>query len=189
MSRNAKIAIGIVVGLIVVCAMCAISISIFGARAVSNIEDTDPAEVGAEIIDYQLPTNFTEEMGFSLFGMRMVAIDMGEGVIMLIEMPVEGASEEQMRSQLEEQFSAQLGQQSNMTFEEVSREEIILNGERSNLVTSEATDSNGKTSRQATAIFEAKSGKTAMMLIAGDADDWDNAAVSEFLQSMSGSGR
>lgn len=191
MSRNTKIVVGIIAGILVLCCIIVIvAYFALGPLLRGMSEGFDNPEAGAEvaesIIDYELPAGYEEQGAMNLLGFRMAFIS-GAGeqsMIMLAEFPSSLAGdEEQMQQQMRDAFANQTGSQ-NVNLEFVGSEDIIINGHEVALGTYEGSDDQGNRLRQLLAVFEAKSGSPGMLMIFGDQDSWDEDGIGRFLDSL-----
>ena len=192
MSRNTKIVVGIIAGILGVCCLIAVVAALVLPRMFENFAESvdDPAQAAAvaeEIVDYDLPSGYEEQGAMNLFGFRMAFINGPDerSMIMLAEFPESLASnEEQMQQQMRDAFANQTGTGQNMNLEFVGSEEVTINGEDASLGTYEGTDDQGNRIRQIIGVFETKSGNPGMVMIFGLENDWDEDGISRFLDSM-----
>jgi len=194
MSRNTKIVLGVIGGILVACCLLVAVAVIFLPNLAENFLEQsfteDPAqaeEVAQSIVDYELPAGFDEEGAMSFFGIQTVFISSennAESMIMLMEFP-EGmaGNEEQMREQMEEAFASQIGA-GNYDVEFVESREATINDEPATLGVYEGSDDQGNEVRQIIGVFESKSGNTAMMMIFGTLRNWDNNDFDDFIDSL-----
>lgn len=195
MSRNMKIFLGVIAGILIICCVGAVitfvALPTIAARFFDQALIEDPEEVaaiGQEIINYERPTGFLEEGAMQVMGIRMVfmipELRQQNAFIMLMEFPASlSGNEAQMRRQMEETFSRQTGQQDlNMVYK--GSETVTINGKEATLGIYEGTDENGMTVRQASAVFETNSGAPGMVLIFGPVNEWEGLGLEQFLQSM-----
>lgn len=193
MNRTTKIILGIVGGVVVLC--CGIgALGFFLAPsfledfATESFADTpqEAAAVGQEIIDYELPSNFQEDAGMELLGIKMVMITSSDMAISIMEFPAAmKGNEAQMESQMQQQFSTQGGSNnSTVSFEAVGTQDVEIGGETRTLTIMEGSDENGDTQRMIQGFFESKSGGPSMLMIMGPADSWDDAGIQQFLDSL-----
>ena len=173
-------------------------IPMFVTRVASDsvVEGDAAADVGQEIVDYELPSGYKEEGGVQILGMRMVFIvpEGGSGQMMALMQFPSGIpiNDEDMRQQMQDAIGQQAGRQGNVAFAVVATEQAVINGKPAVLTTLEGTDENGQTVRQIFGIFEAKNGSGAMVMVMGDEAGWDETAVNQFLASIrddAGTGR
>src|SRR5262245_23933874 len=119
MSRNTKIALAIVGGLVGVCCLGVILVavlapaalgSIFGNAVASNPEEA--AATGREIAEYTLPAGYQEQAALNLFNTKMVMIinDTDDTALVLMQFPSTYTDEEQMRQQIQQSWGQQTGQ-------------------------------------------------------------------------------
>lgn len=191
MSRNTKIVVGVIVGLLAFCCIAAViavaATSYFGSQMVEDIANPESAaEVAGGIVDYQLPSGFHEQGSMSVLGMKTAFFvsDNSDAMIMLMEFPSSLATDqEEMQRQMEQAFAQQSGQQG-LEMYQVSTEEVIINGQTVILSVQEGTDSNNTQVRQNIAAFEGKSGNTAMLMIVGPLESWDEEGIDSFIDSL-----
>ncbi|MBK8905555.1 MAG: hypothetical protein IPM53_30515 [Anaerolineaceae bacterium] len=191
MSRNTKIVVGIIAGILGVCCIIAIVAALVLPRMFQNFAESvdDPAaaaDVASSIVDYDLPAGYDEQGAMNFFGFRMAFITGPDenSMIMLAEFPASLAGEEeQMQQQMRDAFANQTGTQ-NMQLELVGSEEVTINGADATLATYEGTDGQGNNVRQILGVFETKGGSPGMLMIFGDQDNWDEDGVSRFLDSL-----
>lgn len=191
MSRNTKIVVGIIGGILAICCIIAIIAVLVLPRMFANFAEgvDDPAaaaDVASSIVDYDLPSGYNEQGAMNLFGFRMAFITGPDenSMIMLAEFPASLAGdEEQMQQQMRDAFANQTGTQ-NAQLEYIGSENITINGADATLATYEGTDGQGNNIRQLLGVFEAKSGSPGMLMIFGHQDSWDEGGVSRFLDSL-----
>ncbi len=191
MSRNTKIVVGIIGGILGVCCLIAIVAALVLPRMFQNfaegIEDpAEAAEVAESIVDYDLPSGFEEQGAMNFLGFRMAFISGRDDqtMIMLAEFPASLAGdEEQMQQQMRDAFANRTGSQ-NVSLEFVGSEDVTINGSETTLGTYEGTDGQGNNVRQIIGVFETKSGSPGMLMIFGNQDNWDEGGISRFLDSL-----
>jgi hypothetical protein len=191
MSRNTKIVIGIIGGILGVCCLIAIVTALVLPRMFENFAESvdDPAaaaEVAASIVDYELPSGYEEEGAMNFLGFRMafIAGPSEQSMIMLAEFPAALAGDEdQMQQQMRDAFANQTGTQ-NVSLEFVGSEDVTINGVETTLGTYEGTDGQGNNVRQILGVFETKSGSPGMLMIFGDQNNWDEGGISRFIDSL-----
>ena len=202
MSRNTKIVLIVLGVLLATCCIITVAfmviIPMFVTRVASDsvVEGDAAADVGQEIVDYELPSGYKEEGGVQILGMRMVFIvpEGGSGQMMALMQFPSGIpiNDEDMRQQMQDAIGQQAGRRGNVAFAVVATEQAVINGKPAVLTTLEGTDENGQTVRQIFGIFEAKNGSGAMVMVMGDEAGWDETAVNQFLASIrddAGTGR
>ena len=192
MSRNTKIVIGIIGGILGVCCLVVIVAvlvlpGMFGNFAESMDDPAEAAEVAESIVDYDLPSGYEEQGAMNFLGFRMAFINgpSESTIIMLAEFPQSLAGdEEQMQQQMRDAFANRTGTGQNVNLEFVSSEDVTINGAAATLATYEGTDGQGNNVRQIVGVFEAKSGSPGMLMLFGDQDNWDENGISRFLDSL-----
>ncbi len=191
MSRNTKIVVGIIGGILGVCCLIAIVAALVLPRMFQNFAEgiDDPAEaaeVAESIVDYDLPSGFEEQGAMNFLGFRMAFISGRDDqtMIMLAEFPASLAGdEEQMQQQMRDAFANRTGSQ-NVSLEYVGSEDVTINGSETTLGTYEGTDGQGNNVRQIIGVFETKSGSPGMLMIFGNQDNWNEGGISRFLDSL-----
>lgn len=195
MSRNTKIILGVIVGLVLLCAcVSVVSIYIFVNSAGEIIEQAvsfseDPAEIAQtarEIVDYDLPPGYTEQMGMNLMGFKIVGFG-PEGrtnqMIMLMEFPkFTNLSQEEMEQQMQQSLQQQTGRRS-MDLEVVGTTTATIRDQTVEFTIREGTDEQGNRMRQVSGVFEGKNGLVLLMAM-GNAQTWDQQAIDDFIGSL-----
>lgn len=116
MSRTTKIVLGIVGALLAVCCLGLVAAALLLPQAAERFAENnftdDPervAEVGQEIVDYELPAGMEEEGAMGFMGMKMVFFTAGERddtVVMLMQFPeAMQMNEADMQQQMEDAFA------------------------------------------------------------------------------------
>ncbi len=178
MSRTAKIIIGIVVALVLLGAAAVFAFVRFSGAITTN--EAEVSEIGQRIVDHRLPPGFTPEFGTDIFGLRwMFAVHGSESMIMLFEAP--GEDEENVRLQAQGELSNQRG--GNVSFEYIGSRPVVINGSDTELETYRATE-DGQELLQEIAIFPAKSGNVAVVMIMGPSSEFDDLGTDAFVESM-----
>ncbi len=193
MSRNTKIVLGIVGALLVICCAAVVIVAAvlpgIAEEALGEVvvEDSQQAaEVGQSIISYDLPPGFREEAAMQLLGNNMVFINSPNSGMFIMLMEVNealGGNEANLQEQMEQAFAQQSGS-GGFNFAFVSSEELVINDETVTLNRFEGTGENGEKMRQETAAFQAASGNTAMLMITGPVDGWNDNDVEDFVDSL-----
>lgn len=183
-TRNILIVVGVVAALCL-CAVVVgyISLNYVGTQVGESIK-TDPADVAQVangIADFDLPPGYELTMAMSIATYDMVMITPGgndaTSLIMLMQANgIEGVDPEQMRQAMQQQT----GQGAGMVVVE-TREETIR-GQQVTVTISESR-TQGITLRQLMTYFEGRGG-LAILMIQGDAANWDQDMVEAFLKSI-----
>ncbi len=192
MSKNTKIALIVVGILALICAIACAVVGIsgyFAAQQVGTSLITNPAqadEKGHTIVDYQIPSDFTEASGMSLLGMDMVMyMDPKGGMgIFIMQMPAgTDVDPDAMQQQLQSSASSQNTQLENV--EQVGTQDVTINGETVTLIIQEGTtETDNVKTRQMIGVFTGKNGNPAFLMIMGPVKSWDNEMIDSFLDSM-----
>lgn len=152
---------------------------------------TDPegaSEAAHAIADYELPPGYQERMSmnFLVYSFVMIGPDSPGTttgpLIMLAQFDPMGTSPEQMEQQIRRSFEQQSGRRG-MNMQLVKVEKMTLRGEEVEVTTYEGTDESGVVIRQLITSFPGKDG-TAMLMIMGPAEAWDQDAIDDFIKSI-----
>jgi hypothetical protein len=197
MSRNTKIILGVVAGLIVVC-LCGVAavfgVSLFTAgQVVKNVSQnmsTDPQAVNADmakIADAQMPSGFTGAYSMELMGMALVGYNGSDGHshIMMMQFPNSmNISTEEMQRQMD-QMAGSTGNYNygDAQMKVVDQFDVTVRGEDVTAVVSEGQSGDGKTIKQIMVPFTGKGGP-AMLLYVAPSDSFDQQMIEDFLTSM-----
>jgi hypothetical protein len=154
---------------------------------------TDPqgaSEAAHAIADYELPEGYQEQVAMDFFAYSMVIIgprssgspsSAAKPMIMLAQFQVV-TNQQQMEEQLRRSFEQQAGRRG-LTMKVVEVKKMIIRGEEVEVTTLEGTDDNDFAMRQLITTFPGKDG-TAMLMIMGPAEFWDEAAIDDFIKSI-----
>ena len=192
-NKNKWIWIGLGAALLFCC--CAVLVAFFVFRqAGQKIKDgvkTDPAaasQAAHKIVDYDLPPGYQEQMSMDILFYSFVTIAPTTSsstrgtVIMLAQFNQPGVDQKQMEEQIRRSFEQQSGNsQTNMKVVKVEKKTI--RGDEVEVAIYEGADQNGLTMRQLITAFPGKAG-TAMLMILGSAQEWDQKLVDDFIESI-----
>jgi hypothetical protein len=195
MSKGVKIALVVVVILLGLCCVGGAAVYFITQRVVSQAFTDDPAKAATlahEIVDYSLPDGYREQGGINAAIFKMVFIgptsmNQDSMFIILMQIPA-GAnmSPEEMQRQITQTMQQQ-GQGRNIQTHEVGTQTATIKGQPVTLTVSEGTVTEGSEAgsvfRQVIGVFPAKEG-TAMLMVMGNKDTWDQAALDNFLASI-----
>ena len=175
--------------------LCAVAVAVFMfyrvGKQVADSTQTDPAEAAKaahEIVDsYELPAGYQERMAMNIMFYSFVMIgpeNSANGPIIMLAQFASGSgvSQEQMEQQLRQSFEQQAGNRG-MDMHLVEAKKMTIRGNESEVAIYEGTDQSGNTVRQLITSFPGKGG-TAMLMIMGDAQDWDQTEVDNFINSI-----
>jgi hypothetical protein len=194
MSRETKIILGVIGGLLAACCLVGGALLLFVPRTIENVvetsftEDTaEAANVANEILDYDLPDGYAEEGAMDFFGMKMVMIvpsNQSSGMAFtLMQFPAAMQGDQaDMQQQMEEAFSQQTGQ-TGWELSSAGTDEVVINGETAVLNIMEGSGEGGESIRQVIGTFTAKNGEPAMVMVVGPVSEWDADAYEQFFNS------
>ncbi len=155
-------------------------------QRVSQSVDSNPQDVasaGAQIATFSAPAEFEPQSSFSLLGMTFVIYEAKaeEQFLMIFQMPTSMEMTDANIRQMEEQMQRQTGRQLE-NYRTIDEYDATIRGQPGKVIIQEG-ESNGKPFRQMIAVFEGKGG-LAMLTIIGPADNWNQDAYDQMIQSM-----
>lgn len=189
MSRQTKIILGIIAGILVLCLIaCVAGVLLFNVatRSVVDNASQDPAEVDAaatNIVEFDLPAGFQPESSFHLLGvnMAMYSNPSNDNFLILTELPM--AASEDMVQQMQDAFEQNLGRNFS-GMQVVEQRELTVRGQPATMTVLEGTDNDsGEQVRQMMVAFEGNNG-TAMISVFGPVDNFDMAAYEQMIESI-----
>jgi len=199
MSKNTKVILGIIAGVIALC----ICICVGGWLALkasgkvlqeTMVQDTpeEAAAAAKEIIDYELPSGYQEEMAMNMGFMQMVTITDSQStdtenarpVIMIASMSSDiEADEEELRLQIQLSMEKSSNRQG-YDMELVGEQEVTIKGEQVNLMTYEGVDEKGNSMKQiVSGLFDGKNSQV-MLFIMGQDSNWNQEEIDAFIASI-----
>ncbi len=187
MSRNVKIVLSIGASLFVFCGLLCGLVVLLLPRAAQNVFSTNASKaqaVGKQIADYILPAGYQERGALDLGFEKMVMLEPQDHygpVITLFQISSPYMSRDQLDRQFRQVFESSFSQ-GTAEFQKVGERTVTIKGEPAVLAISEGT-TRGLTMRQATGTFKGKGG-IALLMISGDATEWDWNVVEEFCRSI-----
>lgn len=195
MSKNTKVALGVVIGLVLLCCCTCVggvlAFQLGGAALFEQILVEDPSQASSlaqEMVDYDLPPGYAESnaLNMSIFKLVMItkASDGSRPILMLLEMPSSMAvDEEQMLLQLQQAMAASMGRQG-FTMTLVDRGRTTIRGQEVDLLLYEGTDEDGAAMKQlVSGFFDGKQGQV-MVVAIGPEDGWSQTEVDAFIRSI-----
>lgn len=191
MTKGTKIAIGVVAALVVLCVCLGVAsfggLFYFGQQiAESATEDpAEVAEIASGIADYDLPPGFSEQFGmrFLIFDMVAFGSDDNKQAILLMQFSeMIGMDQAEMEQQMNQSVQEQMGQQ-DLDLQVVDQTTTTIRDETVTLTIREGTDVDDETVRQITGAFPGKGG-SALLMIVGPQQSWDQAAIDDFIASI-----
>ena len=191
MSRNTKIAIGILAGLLVIC-MCLgagalLTLRSFGKAITQSIKTnpTDIAQIASGIAQFDTPPGYKVN-AMSIFGIDMLVIAPtypGKPIFMMMQYP---ANQNFDSDQFQKQIEQSVGQQyfgRGMNFRNLGQTPAYFRGQRVDLIIMEGTTNTGKTILEEMGAFQGNNGSV-LLSIMGERATWEQATVDTFLHSI-----
>lgn len=189
MNRTAKIILGVVAGITIMCMICGVTgILMFRAsgRAVERSFQSSSASAGTiadGIAEYELPVGYGDEFGMQVADFAMVGYTGADknSHIFFFQMPAYVKLDEaEIRNRMKEaQVSGDLPEELRV----VDYQTGVIRGQEIELVVSEGVNHEGQTYRQVSGAFQGRGGQ-AMVLVSGPVESWDQEMVDEFIASI-----
>jgi hypothetical protein len=190
MSRNTKIILGGVAGVLLLVCLVGCVAGFFLWRSLSQVIVTDPDKVAAitgEIVEYKLPPGYNDQLGVKIAGFSVAVFNHSDGHshIILGQFPADAElSQEEMEKQLKEAIRYQeTGKGGEPGMKIVGQTRVTIRDQETTLTISEGTSSDGQSYRQVSGVFQGKGGP-AMVMIMGPIDEWNQAGVDAFIASI-----
>jgi hypothetical protein len=192
MTRNQIITV-IAILLLICCCMAGLAfagLSYMGKTIGSSVENAgDPArvaEIREAVADYDIPAGY-QELAFDIFFMKYIMLmpefSYDDPMIMLMQIPDNMTSAEEMQRQMERSMAQQSGRGGNVNMEVVEQKTITIRGQQVPATISEGQTESGVTMRQMTTVFKGKNG-LAVLMIMGEKSSWDQQAIDQFIASI-----
>jgi phosphate/sulfate permease len=175
--------------------ICAVAVAVFlfyrVGKQVADSTKVDPeaaAKAAHEIVDsYELPAGYQERMAMNIMLYSFVMIGPDDtantsGPIIMLAQFQTGVDQEQMEQQLRQSMEQQSGNRG-MDMHLVEVKKMTIRGDETDVAIYEGSDQSGNTLRQLLASFPGKNG-TAMLMIMGDAQEWDQTVIDNFINSI-----
>jgi len=191
MSKQTKIIIGVVAGILVLCiAVCLIGglwVNTLGknitGQAAPNPEKA--AQSASEIVDFTPMIGFQPVSSLSILGYNMVIYSGGDqspDVMILMQMPGNMEINDSTIQQMQKSMEQQSGRQMN-NIKTIESRDLTIREKPARMIIQEGENENGTTVRQMMLAFQGKGG-IAMLMYASDASAWDQAAVDQMVESV-----
>jgi len=191
-TKNQWLWIGLGAALLFCCCAALVALLVFRqlGKAVKDSVTTDSdsaSQTAHEIIDYDLPAGYTEQMAMDMKIYTFIVIgpesyETNGSVIMIAHFTAVAGNQQQMEQQIRQSMEQQSGSRG-AKMELVEVKTMTIRGEETEVSIYEGTDVNGTKVRQLITSFPGKSG-VVMLLIFGNVADWDQDMVDEFIESI-----
>jgi membrane-bound inhibitor of C-type lysozyme len=188
MNKTVKILLISVGGLMVLC-LCLGVVSWVAFRSVGQVLsrsiDSDPVKVATiseEIVGYTLPDGFEEGYAVEVANFALVshtAVN-GRTHITLMQAPAALSID---RAEMERQMSVASGRDQWSEVRVIETKPCQIRDQEAMLVISEGISHDGQRYRSASAVFDGNGG-TALVNVSGPAENWDQALVDSFIDSL-----
>jgi hypothetical protein len=189
MNTTSKIVLGIVIGLVVLCAAAATAgLLLFrtAGKALIQTVNTDPVvamDLSNGIADYDLPAGFGKPYATNLAGFTLIAYngDDQHSHIYFFQMPSNiQISQAELESKLRE---AAPNSSRPDQVKLVGHQTATIRGQQVELALSEGINHDGQAYREITGMFKGNGGQ-ALVLYSSPVTSWDQAKVDQFLSSI-----
>ncbi len=195
MTRNTKIILAVVVGLLVLCCACSILALVVGPMLLFRAGDSnfvsseDAPATAAQIADFTLPAGFYPSGGMNTFGISFVAYEHNDGVshLFLFQAPSwAGGNAEAMRRQMEQQMqrsATTFGNDRLSNLRSVETVQVTVRDQPATFTVMEGTNSDGMPYRMMSGMFQGRNGLV-FLTIARPAASWNQGEIDAFLASI-----
>ncbi len=191
MSRNAKIVIGVVSSLLLLCACVGfISLGALGSlgMTVANAVTTNPVAVddaAVRIADFQLPAGYRSEASLSLGGYTFISYAPGDGHshIQMVQAPASVQVDQSTLEQYAQQANPNVRRDRYSQVRTVGQTQATIRSQNVTLLISEGTNRDGQLYRTMTGVFQGKSGPT-LLSVESPVSTWNQAEVDAFIASI-----
>ncbi len=190
MSKNTKIIIGVIAGVLVLCMIaCVVSVAVFGWFGIKvaenvTIEGEGSQATQAEIAELDMPARFTPLSGMSLMGIKMVVYKSTneKEVAVLMGMPVQEEINDDTLRQLQEGMGRSTSRNfSNM--KTIETRDVTIRGEPGKVIIQEGTDDKGTPYRLMMTAFQGQTG-IAMLMIGAPTAEYNQAEYDAIIESI-----
>jgi hypothetical protein len=178
MTRNTKILLGVLAGLLALCLIaCVAAVLIFGvagsriSQSVTDSVQEDPAAVQADagaIADFELPPGYTAVSSASMLDIRFVVWEheTQPATLILLQMPLSAPIDDVTIDQMENAIRRRAPRELN-NLRTVERRELTLRGEPARFILMEGEEAeSGERFEQALIAFQGKGGMALLMVLA-----------------------
>jgi len=183
-------------GLLGFCLLCGLIGMLAGKPLLTTLRgmlwETDPEKVtaiGHELLDYQLPAGYREQMGLRLQGTPDVVIIDRDGnpadfyfCLELETLKANSPENQEFRSEIEVAWTRQIGSHEYNT-ESVGTRELTVRGAPVTFSVREGTDEAGTPVRQLVGVIAGKSGDV-VVIITGHIESWNEELLTEFTSGI-----
>ncbi len=191
MSRNAKIVIGIVCSVLLLCACVGfVALGALGSLGtiVASAVTTNPAAVegaAGQIAEFQLPAGYRSEASLSLGGYTFVSFAPGDdhSHIQMVQAPASVKVDEATLDQYAQQANPNVRRDRYSQVRTVGQSQATIRGQNVTLLISEGSNRDGQLYRTMTGVFQGKGGPT-LLSVESPVSTWDQAQVDAFIASI-----
>jgi hypothetical protein len=191
MSKNTKIIIGVVAGLLVLCLIACgvgvLALGWFGNRVASSVKE-DPAgaaSAAAQIADIPLPAGYQADASMEILGIKFITfknLSDEKAMMMLAQVPDSGQSGSLDVNQIQKAMQQQSGQ--NLSgLKTIDSRTATVRGQPASVLIQEGENANNETFRQMIVTFQGKGG-LALLTVFGPSQSWDQSAYDQMIESI-----
>jgi hypothetical protein len=195
MTKQTKIILAVIGGVLVLCLLCGVAgfaiFAIAGRTLATNVaqsveEDPQKArQVGDEIATFNLPEGYTDATSFDMLGLKFVVWEheSGQSTIILLQMPIQSELSEQTIRQMEDAMRQRApGDLRNV--ETIEERDLTVRGQPASLLVREGEEANsGERYQQMMLAFQGKGG-VAMLMAYMPASPQNQALYEDIIQSI-----
>lgn len=189
-SATLRILLGCLAGVTFLCCVAALGVVLLGMRLWPRIMITHPiriAEVGRQIVHYQVPEGYKELFASDLMGFKMVAIgptssQAGLLTILLVQLPPVEVDDAELRQQIEQAVAQQTGM-GGVAMRPAGSRRVTIRGQEVTLTLQRGTTPDGQVLQQLSGMFDGQSGPV-LLFITGLERAWDEPRIGAFIASI-----
>jgi hypothetical protein len=192
MSKQTKIIIGVVAGVLVLClAICVVGIIFVNMMGKNIVADAQPdpakaAQTASEIADFTPLDGYQAITDMKILGYTVVVYSNGNSdseVLILMEMAMLTEINESTIKQMQQAVERQSGQSSN-NMRVVESRDLTIRDKPARMIVQEGTSSETSVAlRQLMVAFQGKGG-VCMLMLTVPADQWDQESIDRMVESI-----
>jgi len=191
MSKNTKIILGVVIGIVILCIIVGVIGVValgYAGNKLAEAVHTDPAkvqEIASSVAEFDLPAGFETPFAMDLAGYTFLGYTGSDeqSHIFFLKIPANTSVSQEELDQIAKQAMQQQGNSNNAEMTVIGEQQVTISGQQVNMTISEGTSSNGRTYRQQAGFFKGKGGLT-YVAIEMPTVTWDQNKVDAFLTSI-----
>lgn len=199
MSRNTKIVLGVVAGLLVLC-VCASAVFVAGLISFSTVVARNSPQVPVRVeqvladpifqeqapLQYDMPSGWHQDLTLHIFGFQMIGLSGSDGHshIFLMQLPPDRNADQAVKEALDGATNGGYTSYRNgMVLREVGQTTVTVRGQQVRMRISEGTNRDGETYRQWAGVGSDANGQM-VVVVEQPVKTWDQGLVDRFIASI-----